>query len=178
MTIRRLENEFEQLFKQNFKNLCSYAISYIRDEEIARDIVHDVFMVVWNKRQDLDFSEPMYPYLISLIRNRCINYLEHLKVEHKHKEKFNASPYEDLFEPEDNEELINRIIRRMEELPEKCREVMRLCFMESKRYKEIAEQLDISVNTVKTHLSTGLKILRKDFSEQSLNFFYFFITHF
>ena len=61
------------------------------------------------------------------------------------------------------EELLERILTRIDQLPDRCGEVMRLCFIECKKYKEIAEELNISVNTVKTHITTGLKTLRDEF---------------
>ena len=61
------------------------------------------------------------------------------------------------------EELVERILARIELLPERCSQVMKLSFIECKKYKEIAEELNISVNTVKTHITTGLKTLRDEF---------------
>ena len=61
------------------------------------------------------------------------------------------------------EELLERILARIEQLPERCSQVMKLSFIECKKYKEIAEELNISVNTVKTHITTGLKTLRDEF---------------
>lgn len=166
---RKLSGQFENIFELYFNPLCFYAMSFVKDREVARDIVHDVFMVVWDHRSDIDFEKPVYPYLVSLTRNRTINYLEHLKVEGKHisrqlalgvvYETMNDSGYE---------ELLTRIMSRMDQLPDRCREVMYLCFVECKKHKEIAEKLDISITTVRTHIATGLKILRHDFPDINL----------
>lgn len=139
-------------------------MGYVRDEETSKDIVHDVFITVWNNRNTIDFSRPMYPYLLSLTRNRCFNHLEHEKVQGRHKNyELTFSELYDTANTNDHEELVARIVSRIDQLPEKCSVVMRLCFLECKTYKEIADELDISVNTVKAHLSSGLKILRHEF---------------
>lgn len=170
MTLKRKDQEvmlqFEKLFKLHFKSLCYYAMSIVRDEESARDIVHDVFLNLWKRRETLDFSRPMQAYLTVLVRNQCFNYLEHLKVWESYatEELASASLYGDSDSAE-TDELLETIMHRIDLLPEKCAEVMRLCFIDCKKYKEIAEVLNISVNTVKTHVVTGLRILRDEFSD-------------
>jgi len=155
---------FENSFREFFKSLCFHAMSFVKDEEAAKDIVHDVFLTVWTRRNEIDFTQPMQPYLLSLTRHRAINYLEHLKVEVRHAEQ--EAGAEKVYFPADDtghEELILKIKARIGTLPERCREVMSLYLLEGKKYKEIAEILDISVNTVKTHISSGLKNLREEF---------------
>lgn len=168
--------KFEVLFKQYFKSLCFHAMSFVKDEDVAKDIVHDVFLNVWNHRFSIDFCQPMAPYLIGLTRNRSCNYLDHLKVKDRHAQ--HELTFAELCSEADasgQEELIAQVMERIDRLPERCREVMRLCFLECKKYKEIAEMLDISVNTVKTHITTGLKILRDEFSSSGLILFFSYI---
>lgn len=148
-------------------------MSLVKDTEVARDIVHDVFLVVWNRRASIDFLQPMYPYLLSLTRNKALNYLTHLKVISRHEElQFQESEKQVSPDDEQHEELICNIVKRIDELPDRCGEVMRLCFIECKKYKEIADLLGISVNTVKTHITTGLKILRNEFPASLLYIFF------
>lgn len=158
--------QFEEIFRLHFRSLCYYAMSLVNDEEAARDIVHDTFMTLWNGRHENDLSRPKKAYLTVLVRNQCFNYLEHLKVKDRHaqEELTLGGIYADAYS-EEEEELLEAILRRIDQLPGKCAEVMRLCFVECKKYKEIAELLGISVNTVKTHVVTGLKILRDEFSD-------------
>ncbi len=155
---------FEDCFRQYFKSLCFYVMTFVKDEEAAKDIVHDVFMSVWSHRGDIDFSLPMYPYLLNLARNHSLNYVAHQKVKSRH-EAMLLLKGEISVEPdaEGHEELVRNIMDSIDRLPVRCREVMRLCFVECKRYKEIAELLGISVNTVKTHIMTGLKTLRDEY---------------
>lgn len=161
---RELKWLFEDSFKRFFKPLCFHAMSFVKDEDVAKDIVHDVFLTVWSQRSKIDFSQPMLPYYLSLTRNRSLNYLDHLKVKARYEEtELLRHPLYTEADNSEHEELIRQIMERIDRLPERCGEVMRLCFIECKRYKEIAEILGISVNTVKTHISWGLKILRDEF---------------
>lgn len=171
---KEFRTQFEVYFKQYFKQLCYYAMSFVKDSDAARDIVHDVFLSVWKHRKEIDFSKPIYPYLLSLTRNGSLNYLTHLKIKFRHEEMQLKEGEKYLF-PNDNryEELIEDILKRIDRLPDRCGEVMRLCFVECKRYKEIAALLGISVSTVKTHVMTGLKILRDEFPPSLLYIFLF-----
>ena len=170
---REFKLQFEDSFKRFFKPLCFHAMSFVKDADIAKDIVHDVFLTTWAQRRKIDFTQPMLPYYLSLTRNRSLNYLDHLKVRARHEEN---ESYKNLLYAEtdysEHEELIRQIMNRINQLPDRCGEVMRLCFIECKKYKEIAEILGVSVNTVKTHISLGLKILRKEFPASLLFAFF------
>ena len=139
---REFKLQFEDSFKQFFKPLCFHAMSFVKDADIAKDIVHDVFLTTWTQREKIDFTQPMLPYYLSLTRNRSLNYLDHLKVRARHEEN---ESYKNLLYAEtdysEHEELIRQIMNRINQLPDRCGEVMRLCFIECKKYKEIAEIL-------------------------------------
>ena len=160
---------FEQLFKQHYRTLCFHAMSLVNDLDASKDIVHDVFLSLWYHRASIDFTRPVFPYLFSLTRNRALNYLEHKKIQNNHVRQHLADdPTYTLSDDSTREELLEHILARIELLPERCSQVMKLCFIECKKYKEIAEELNISVNTVKTHITTGLKNLTGRISRFSL----------
>ena len=71
---------FEDLFNQYFEDLMRFVYGYVGNEEVARDIVHDVFLTFWNHREHLDFSWSLKSYLFTLSRNYALNYLRHQKV--------------------------------------------------------------------------------------------------
>lgn len=165
------EKEFEELFCQNFNDLMGFVCSYVRDEEVARDIVHDVFVVVWSNRFHVDASRPLVPYLFTLARNYSLDWIRHRQVELKN-EMAIARSLEEI--PEDMEEYeisLNRLREKVAQLPDKQREVLLKCFMEGKMYHEIAEELSISQNTVKTHLQRALKFLRDELQNEIILFF-------
>jgi len=154
---------FETLFKQEFKGLIFFALRYVKDYEPAREIVQEVFLNLWAKRDQIDLSKPVKSYLSTAVKNRSLNYLRDQK-----KFDTNLLIHEDLYpvpvyEQPDRlieTELRDRIAQVIGELPEKCREVFLLNRNEHLKYQEIANKLDISVKTVETHVSKALQHLR------------------
>ena len=129
---------FEQLFKQHYRTLCFHAMSLVNDLDTSKDIAHDVFLSLWYHRATIDFTRPILPYLFSLTRNRALNYLEHKKIQNNHVRQHLADdPTYTLSDDSTREELLERILARIELLPERCSQVMKLSFIECKKYKEI-----------------------------------------
>lgn len=163
------ERDFEELFHQHFDNLMGFACSYVRDEEVARDIVHDAFTTLWSHRAHLDASRPLASYLYTLARNYSLDWIRHRRVEMAHEESVARFWEENAREEvKDEGEKIVRLREKMKELPEKQREVLTLCFMQGKSYQEVADGLGVSVNTVKTHIKRGLKFLRDELQDDAL----------
>ena len=108
-----------------------------------------------------------------MTKNKSINYLRHEKVKKKYIDYTIDSS--DMIEEDyrEYEGLISKIRLAIEELPPHGRTVFKMCFIENRRYKEVAEELGISVNTVKTHISKSLKRLRNEFPCEMLLFFIF-----
>ena len=162
------ERSFELLFKSNFRDLCHLAIQYLKDSDAAKDIVQEVFVSIWKKKEEIDLSKPVRSYLVSAVRNRCLNYLR----DHK---KFSDS----LIDKEDQyiqanyrtpDKLIENELRRkikssIDELPDRCREIFLLSRYENLKYLEIADRLQISVKTVETQMSKALQHLRNRLGE-------------
>ena len=117
---------FEELFRTHFPGLCAFAAKYIRDFDASKDIVHDVFINFWNKREEMDPKKSVKSYLFTSVYNRCMNYIR----DHKKFDANEAEPermerhagYEDSdqLEQAELEERINRILN---DLPEKCRQI-------------------------------------------------------
>ncbi|MCZ4695580.1 RNA polymerase sigma-70 factor [Ancylomarina euxinus] len=161
----------EELFKENYKGLYYHAYSFTNDSDVSKDIVNDVFELIWKKRDNIDITYSIKSLLYSMTKNKAINYLRHEEVKKKYSDyKIDSS---EMVEEDyrDHEALITKIKAAIEELPPQGRIIFKMCFIENRRYKEIAEELDLSVNTVKTHISKSLKRLRNDFSGEILLFF-------
>lgn len=75
------EKEFEVLFREHFDNLMGFVCSYVHDNEVARDLVHDAYMAIWSNRMRLDASRPLTSYLFVLARNYALDWIRHRKVE-------------------------------------------------------------------------------------------------
>jgi len=161
----------EELFKENYKGLYYHAYSFTNDSDVSKDIVNDVFEQIWNRRDGIDITYSIKSLLYSMTKNKAINYLRHEEVKKKYSDYQISSSSTVEEDYRDHEALIDKIKTAIEELPPQGRTVFKMCFIENKRYKEIAEELGLSVNTVKTHISKSLKRLREDFSGELLLLF-------
>ena len=153
---------FEDLFNQYFEDLMRFVYGYVGNEEVARDIVHDVFLTFLNHREHLDFSWSLKSYLFTLSRNYALNYLRHQKVVAQNEEALMREMESIQDEWEDYDQKIERLQAGLAALPDKQREVLIKCFVEGKKYREIADEMDISLNTVKTHLKRAVHFLREE----------------
>lgn len=162
------EHSFQSLFKDHFTGLCQFASGYIKDSEAAKEIVQDVFVNLWLKRDTIDSSKPVKSYLSTSVRNRCINYLrDHKKFSSDLLALENLS-HESIYEQPDTlveSDLADQIDRAIEELPEKCRQIFRLSRYQNLKYQQIADQLQISVKTVETQMSKALQHMRHRLAE-------------
>lgn len=160
------QKDFEELFNHWFDDLMRFVCSYVHDEEVARDIVHDVFLSIWKNRGYLDLSWSLKSYLFTLARNYALNYLRHQKVIVLNQEELLYHSQELQEELEQYDQAMLRLNEKLGQLPRKQKEVLTKCFVEGKMYKEIADELSISLNTVKTHLKRALKFLRDELNEE------------
>ena len=162
--------QFEALFTTHFESLCRFAYGFVNDGDSAQEIVQDVFINLWQKRESMDSEKSIKSYLFTSVRNRCLNFIrDHKKFrsEYLDVELELEIPVEDVdrFSELETED---RIARAMDKLPEKCRQVFELSRFEEMKYKEIAEHLGISVKTVEVQMSKALKILREELKDLML----------
>lgn len=163
----RKEEIFERLFKEHYGELYAYALSFVRDEGEAEDIVSDAFERVWKDWERLDVEESLVPLLHTLVKNRCLDFLRHLQTRERyaHWVKVQDVDEEDCRE---REMLIQRVMALIEGLPPRTAEVFRKCFLENKSYQEAGNELGISINTVRWHVKSALEILRGTLSREEL----------
>lgn len=162
------EKAFENLFQSHYANLCGYAVKYVWELEQAEEIVQDLFFNIWNKRSNLQITSSIESYLFRAVRNACLNYLKHLKVRDNYatdvKESVNPGRDQDNNSVEVLE-LQDKIEEAIEALPPERKKIFLLSRHEELKYKEIAEQLGISVKTVEAQMGKALKYLRESLSE-------------
>ena len=162
------EKAFENLFQSHYANLCGYAVKYVWELEQAEEIVQDLFFNIWSKRSNLQITSSIESYLFRAVRNACLNYLKHLKVRDNYatdvKESVNPGRDQDNNSVEVLE-LQDKIEEAIEALPPERKKIFLLSRHEELKYKEIAEQLGISVKTVEAQMGKALKYLRESLSE-------------
>ena len=162
------ELAFEKLFRLFYQRLCSYAMSIVKDLDVAEEIVQDVLVSIWQTRSKLHIEHAIRPYLYKAVHNRCLNHFRHQKVKQQHQthEMAVADAYSETTSGRlEFNELKTRVDLGMQQLPPACREVFRLSRMEQLSYKEIADFLNISVKTVENQMGKALKIMRSELSD-------------
>jgi len=170
---------FQDLFNSFFAPLCSFAQSYLNEKDAAEDIVQDVFIAVWKNRNKFSEFISIKSYLYKAVRNKCLNEIKHQLVVNKHVD-IELSKYETekFFAEHVIEEETHRMIKdAVNKLPEKCKEIILLSLKGMKNH-EISENLEISINTVKTQKNLAYKKLRiqlKDVFTLSPFFFELFL---
>lgn len=173
MAEKQEKDTFEILFRTHYKELYVHALSFVRNEEEARDIVNDVFEYAWNNRYKIDQSVSLRPFLYTMTRTRSLDYLRHEKTKARFRLYYHSLPQELEIDYDDYEKLIRKIMGLIEKLPAQTRNVFQKCFIEKKKYKEAGEELNISVNTIRTHITKALRILREELPDKEIEIFLF-----
>ena len=182
-SIQDIDN-FESIFKEYFTILTYYAIKFVKDDDMAKEIVQNVFLNLWEKREELHSSIPLKSYLFRSVYNRSMNYL-------RDKAKFHSDDISNIDylnrlekEGSDNYELHEleaRITAEVNQLPHSCGRIFRMSRYEGKKYNEIALELGVSLKTVEAQMTKALKILRNRLSEYLnliiLLIIYIFLKH-
>lgn len=167
LLLRRLregnETAYEVLFKEFYVRLTIHANKFVQDSEAAKEIVQDLFVSIYEKRETLNINTSLNSYLYRAVRNRSINYINSQKQKDKYSQhiKYTADNTENTVENNINKsELESALFLAIGELPAKCRMIFKLNRFDGLSNGEIAEQLELSKRTVETQISKALKILR------------------
>ena len=158
---------YNQLFMDYYTNLCRFAYTYVKDTEIAEEIVQELFISLWENRNELNINTSARAYLYTSVRNRSLNYIRNEKTRIGHENEFALKQIEkvtDIIDFCEREELQNIINEAVDELPESCQQIFRLSRYENLSYNEIAQQLNISPKTVENQIGIALKKIRTKLS--------------
>jgi RNA polymerase sigma-70 factor, ECF subfamily len=163
------EQAFELLFHKYYVRLCAFANKFLNDPENAGEIVQEVFVKIWEGRDDIDPEESLKAYLFKITQNLSLNKLRRLKVESRYTEIYKLVYLErQEFSALDSllaKELQENIAHAIGKLPAECRKVFELSRTDGLKYREIADTLNISVKTVETQMSKALRSLRIELND-------------
>ncbi|WP_225975133.1 RNA polymerase sigma factor [Anseongella ginsenosidimutans] len=154
---------YTELYNRYKGLLYVHAYRILQDKEEAKDVIQDLFIVLWTKREELNYRGGIASYLYASARNRVFDRIARKKVASSYFESLKdfAGHYECSTDKQlEEKELAAIIEKEISALPLKMREIFQLSRMENLSHKEIAEQLIISDKTVKKQVSNALKILR------------------
>jgi RNA polymerase sigma-70 factor (ECF subfamily) len=142
---------FREVFEHFFNALAAFGYQYLQDQSEVEDMVQESFISFWEKRKDFDHINAVKSFLYTSVRNKCLNQLKHKAVMKKHESSL-------VYEIETDhsfagqvieEEAFNQLFTEIKALPESAREIMILA-LNGLKNQEIADELNISINTVKT----------------------------
>lgn len=154
---------FKKFFDAHYKRLSFFAYQILGDKDLSEDLTQDAFLNYWKQRETLSKEEKVVKsYLYSTVKFMALNHLRHQKVVQKYSLELVAESIseEGIAAKMIRSEVLNELYMALETLPENCREVFRLGYFEGFSNSKIAEVMEISINTVKTHKQRGLKALR------------------
>ena len=158
---RITHTSFRQLFDSQFEPICRFLTYYTSNRATIEEVVQEVFIKLWEDREVLQI-ESIKTYLFTSARNRMLNYIRDEKRRHaileqwvQHENEKNSG--EECFDIEDFSQKIQTAI---ENLPEQCRKIFDLSKKSGLTYKQIAQQLNISVKTVETQMGIALRKIR------------------
>lgn len=155
--------EYEELFMIHYKALTLTAYRLLNNTKAAEDIVQDVFCILWEKKEQLQITTSLKSYLFRMVINQSLNYLKKNKAQHNRETLYSTylNNEEDTITNEINfKETGKRIEQAINSLPPACRLVFVLSRYEQFSYKQIANELNISVKAVENHMMKALKLLR------------------
>ncbi len=156
------EKAFEALFLHYYPHLCLYATQILKNSSAAEEIVQELFVRFWEKREETEIETSLKNYLFRAAKNHCLNYIKHNQIKREYSQKFLAEnePFSTEYEFESQTELFRKIEESISALPEKRQEIFRLSRQEGLKYREIAKKMNISIKTVETQMGLAIKTLR------------------
>jgi RNA polymerase sigma-70 factor (ECF subfamily) len=158
------ERALELVFRAHFAGMAIFVQRFVYAADVAEELVQDIFLKLWTKRQQLADIESLKTYLYRASRNQALNHLRRLKLERRWQEEHGGEdePVANIGADEEatEQELSQAVQEAIGRLPPRCREVFLLSRDGGLTYAEIARTLDISVKTVETQMGRALKALR------------------
>jgi RNA polymerase sigma-70 factor (ECF subfamily) len=166
LIVRGNQLAFKRIFDLYHERIFCFAKKYLRSECLAEEAVQDVFLKLWEKREELIRVEDFSSWMFQLTRNYLLNILKRASNESRVKEEirktmetYDVRQEEQLFEKEKFDLLLQVVAM----LPSQRQEVFRLCRLEEKSYEETAQMMGISKSTVNDHMVKAMKYLKRNF---------------
>lgn len=156
------ENAFQKLFYLYYKDLVTYSFSFLGNRQESEDVVQEFFVNFWHKKKYLSVDSSLEAYLYFSVRNASLNVIR------SHNAKSNvvtdSSLIRDIDFKQDQDEEFDfaEIYKIIGKLPQARRRIFTLCCLDNMKYREVADLLNISINTVKVQMGRALKFIREN----------------
>lgn len=166
VAIKDDESAFGTLFYQFFTPLCAYAMRYVPNREDCEDVVQETFLKLWKNRKSLEINQSFRNFLVTAVKNACIDLLRKQDAKSAGKEWFvhnhTDESSEELYAITELEQMLNAALAK---LPENIRTIFEMNRFEGKTYSEIAAAQQLSVKTVEAYMTKALKLLRHELKD-------------
>lgn len=169
------ECAYKALYDTHYEALCIVALDLVKDAYIAETLVNDLIFSLWENRKELQIRQSLRAYLVRAIRNRCLNYLEHiqrreevyraLSAHHDQNNLIHKQHWEDPFYQLLEKELDEQIKNAIQRLPPLTQDIFQSSRHKGMTYDEIAKEQNLSVDSVKYHIKSALSNLRKELKD-------------
>jgi RNA polymerase sigma-70 factor (ECF subfamily) len=159
------------LLKQFYSPLCLFADRLLADKAAAEDIVGEAFIKLWNKRANFESLQNIKAFMYITIRNACLNHLKQVKrdsLNQKQLAYLTGEKEEFVLNEMIRAEILQEIMQEINNLPEQCRKVLKLGYLEGLKNQEIAKLLNISVHTVKNQKTRAIQLLKVRLRDRDL----------
>ena len=156
---------FERLFRDNYGKAYYLALRILHDDEASKDVVADAFELVWRRLQDCEVDK-LSSYLLTAVKNVCLDYIRKQNIRNRYVQANVQAVGKQSFNPEEvdlHEEKIQTIMRSLDELTPRTQQIVTMCYVQRKKYWEVAEELGISESAVKKHIMQALSYMRQKF---------------
>jgi len=159
------KRQFDVVFRQLYQPLCYFAFNYLKDRDLAEDVVQGVFLNLLNLDQTYESGNHLKQYLYKSVRNACLNEINRLSIHEEIIDKIKPDEYQadneaDFFQTVVRAEVYREIIDAIESLPKECKRIFKMAYIENLDNQEISDKLAISINTVKSQKNNAKKRLR------------------
>ena len=175
------ETAFEELFRQFYFPMRTYAFRFVRSMAIAEDIVQDVFSQLWATHEQTGNIRSLKAWLFTSVHHQAVNYLKHKAVEEKYSQNISVHDTTEPLSIPDydtsfSQEMTQLIKDAVKMLPEQTRRIFLLSRQYHLKNRDIAEFLDINIKTVEKHITIALQHLRENIGKYLLLLMMLFIT--
>lgn len=155
------QKELHTLFTSYYQELCRFADYIVNCTDTADDLVQRSFIRLWEKRDQVHINKDIKSYLYKSVKNASLNYLKQFETRKNYEKEFSELSQTNDFSGFDEILFRKKLELAIALLPERCRMAYCLKYIEGLNYKEIADYLEISTNTVDNHIQKALKLLKE-----------------
>lgn len=155
------KSAYDAIFLKYYRMLCTNAYFLLQDEQQAKDLVQQFFLEMWDKQLYRQLHGEIKGYLFRAVQHRCLNLLKKQAYQQRELEAYGLQLERDMIPETRSPGIYQQVINVISELPVQRQQAFRLVYLQQKKYQDAADDMGISVNSLKTHLKLALRFLRE-----------------